>query len=358
MRKFLLAILLVLPLSGCFEIDYYLSAVTGHLQILSKRQSIQELLQEKSTPAELQLRLNQIREIRDFASQQLDLPNNGSYRSYVKLDRPYAVWNVVATPEFSLTPKQWCFPIAGCVSYRGYFKLDQAKKFAQGLANEHYDTAILGAPAYSTLKWFDDPVLSTFSNWPLPSIANLIFHELAHQLLYVQNDSTFNESFANSVGQIGVERWLESRNDPKMTELYQQQQIRQRQFQKLQETTRGELLELYASSLPPAEMRSAKQAIFDRMKERYARLKDSWQGYSGYDGWFSLVNNARFASSNTYNRWVPAFKLVFAQEKNDLPNFYRRCRIIAELPSEQRNQLLATLTAKAEKNGEMAASRK
>jgi len=276
--QFFFCVILTLSLSGCFELDYYLSSVTGHLQIISRRQSISDLLQQKTTPTDLQQRLEEITEIRDYASRKLFLPENGSYRSYVKLDRPYVVWNVVATPEFSLTPLQWCFPIAGCVTYRGYFDLDQAKEFARSLDSDHFDTAVIGSPAYSTLQWFDDPVLSTFSDWPLPSIAKLIFHELAHQKLYVQDDSVFNESFATTVGQIGIDLWLQERGDPEMTLHYRQQQKRQQQFNERLLTTRQELEKLYDSKQPEVEMHAAKLAIFDNLRQSYVQLRESWQG--------------------------------------------------------------------------------
>jgi len=335
-----LLLLLLVLLSGCWDLAYYLNSATGHLQIISKRQSIQELLQQKTTSVDLQQRLQQISAIRDFASQRLFLPDNGSYRSYVKLDRPYVVWNVVATPEFSLTPLQWCFPIAGCVTYRGYFDQDDAREFARSLDSQHFDTAIVGAPAYSTLRWFDDPVLSTFSNWPLTSVAKLIFHELAHQQLYIPGDSVFNESFATAVEQIGIELWLQDNSNPKMTQSYRTQQQRQQQFNDLLIITRGELQKLFASTVPEDQMRTAKLAIFDNLRQSYQQLRESWQGFSGYDAWFNQVNNARFASIDTYHRWVPAFKVIFAQEKNQLPDFFRRCKTIAALPEQQRQLLL------------------
>lgn len=343
----LFLLLLLLGLSSCIELEYYLSSATGHLQIISKRQSIKELLQQDSTSADLKERLEKIDEIRNFASQKLDLPENDSYRSYVELNRPYVLWNVVATPEFSLTPLQWCFPIAGCVSYRGYFNQDKAKKFARSLDEKHYDTAIIGVPAYSTLNWFDDPILSTFSKWPTPSIAQLIFHELAHQKLYVPDDSVFNESFATSVAGIGMQRWLETQDNPKLTASYQRQRRYQQEFQRLLLTTRGKLEQLYSSSLDQAEMRSRKQAVFAELRAAYSRLRDSWQGYHGYDAWFSQVNNARFASINTYHRWVPAFELAFEQEHEDLPAFFRRCQAIAELPEAERHELLDRLSERA-----------
>lgn len=345
MRRLIVSGILLLSLCACVEFDYYLHSATGHLQVMSKRQSISELLKQKSTPQQLQQQLGQIAEIRDYASQALLLPENDSYRSYVKLDRPYVVWNVVATPEFSLDPLQWCFPVAGCVNYRGYFEQDKAKQFAHSLDEQVYDTTIVGVPAYSTLNWFDDPVLSTFSNWPTLSIAKLIFHELAHQKLYVPDDTVFNESYASAVEQLGIEQWLKQTDDPQMKQSYREQEQRQRQFHLLLLATRVKLERLYASQLPNKQKRQQKQEIFASMRQRYQQLRNSWNGYSGYDPWFSQLNNARFASVNSYHRWVPAFKLAMKQEKYDLQGFYRRCRSIANLPEQRRHQLLDRLTA-------------
>ncbi len=348
--KKIFAGIIILLLPACIQLDYYLSSATGHLQVIRKRQSISDLLQQSTTSADLQRQLTQIAQIRDFASQQLGLPENGSYRSYVELDRPYVVWNVVATPEFSLDPLQWCFPIVGCVSYRGYFDQADAENFAASLDQDHYDTAINGVPAYSTLNWFDDPVLSTFSHWPAPSVAKLIFHELAHQKLYLPDDSTFNESFASAVEKIGIELWLEQQNDPEMSRRFAQQAERQEQFQRLLRQTRNELELLYRQPLPEEQLRTGKLAIFASMRQSYRQLRESWGGYSGYDAWFAQLNNARFAALHTYHRWVPAFQLAMQQENYDFERFYRRCQVIAEQPQQQRQMLLDRLTAEYQRS--------
>ena len=345
MWKLPVLIACLFSLTACSEMDYYLHSVTGHLEVLSKRQTISSLLHNKSTPDELQQQLNQISKVRDFASQRLQLPDNGSYRSYVDLDRPYVIWNVVATPEFSLEPLQWNFPVVGNVSYRGYFDRKKADQFAQSLSEKDFDVIITGVPAYSTLNWFDDPVLSTFSDWPLPAVAKLIFHELAHQKLYIPDDTSFNESFATSVEQIGIEIWLQQTNDPNMQRRYQRQIKRQRQFNNLLRTTRLALETLYARDIPRQQMISEKQQVFADMQQDYQQLRDDWQGYSGYDGWFSQLNNARFAASDNYHRWVPAFLLAMEQEGHDLKHFYRRCETIAKLPEQQRHQLLDRMAA-------------
>lgn len=345
MRKLILAGILLLNLCACTELDYYLHFATGHLQIISKRRPISELLKPKNAPQQLQTQLAQIAQIRDFASQSLQLPENDSYRSYVKLDRPYVVWTVVATPELSLEPLQWCFPVVGCVSYRGYFEQDKAKQFARSLDQTANDTIITGVPAYSTLNWFDDPVLSTFSDWPTVSIAKLIFHELAHQKLYIPDDTVFNESFATAVEQVGIERWLNEINDPAQEQSYYRQQSRQNQFHELLLLTRNKLEQLYNSPLPDERKRRQKQNIFADMRKSYQQLRKDWQDYPGYDSWFSQLNNARFASIDNYHRWVPALLLVLEQEEKDLTRFYWRCQTIANLPLQQRHQLLDRLTA-------------
>lgn len=337
--------ILLLNLTACVEFDYYLHSITGHLQVVRKQQTISSLLTETTTPAALQEQLKQIVEIRDFASQQLLLPKNGSYHNYADLDRPYVVWNVVATPEFSLQPLQWNFPFVGMVSYRGYFDLNKAKKFAGSLDEDHFDSIIVGVPAYSTLSWFDDPVLSTFSDWPTPAIAELIFHELAHQKLYIPDDTSFNESFATSVALIGIDLWLQNKNDPELSRNYQIQTKRQQQFNDLLRSTRAELQTLYRSAIPPQQMRNEKQLAFANLQENYQQLRNSWQGDDRYDGWFSQLNNARFASTDSYQRWVPAFQQAMKQEGNDLERFYRRCQAIANLPETTRHALLDKLAA-------------
>ncbi len=345
MWKILIYTTLLLTLTGCADFAYYLHSTTGHLQVLSKRQAISDLLQNPATPTELRNRLQQITDIRSFASNRLLLPKNGSYSSYVELNQPYVVWNVVATPEFSLQPQQWCFPVVGCVSYRGYFDQASAENYAASLDGENFDTAVVGVPAYSTLSWFDDPILSTFSNWPTPAIAKLIFHELAHQKLYLPGDSTFNESFATAVERIGIEIWLKKQNNPQLTNQYRQQRQHQQQFHALLQTTRNMLEKLYKSDISTNNMLQRKQLIFDNMYQDYQLLRNSWGGYSGYDNWFKTVNNARFASINTYHRWVPAFLQTMQQEDDSLNAFYQRCQTIAKLPKTQRHQLLNQLVS-------------
>lgn len=332
-------------LSACTDFDYYLHTANGHLVVMAQRKSITDLLQDEATSAELRGKLKEIAWIRHFASDRLALPENGSYQSYVELDRPYVVWNVVAAPELSLEPLVWCFPFAGCISYRGYFDLEKAQEFAHFLEGEGYETTVSGVPAYSTLNWFDDPALSTFSGWPTSAMARLIFHELAHQKLYVPDDSAFNESFATTVADAGVELWLERFGNTQDKQEYHERLKREEEFLALIAQTRNELERVYDSQMTEAEKRQRKADAFADLRQRYADLKTVWDGYAGYDPWFKTLNNARFASVNTYHRWVPAFKLALQQEKDDFPAFYRRCEAIADLPPETRSQLLDRLVS-------------
>src|SRR5689334_13751147 len=254
-------------LAACatFEtVDYYWQGAAGQFELLANSQPIPDVIGRSD--AALAARLERIREIREFASRELGLPNNGSYTRYTDLGRPYVTWNVFATPELSLKPRQWCFPIAGCVNYRGYFKEAQAEGESKRLRAAGDDVYVGGVPAYSTLGWFDDPVLSSFVSWPETEIARLIFHELAHQLLYVKNDSTFNESFATAVEEAGLARWLASRHDTQLEKLAARADKMRSVFRDLVRTTRAKLGQLYASDASDDDKRRAKSEILAAMK--------------------------------------------------------------------------------------------
>jgi len=330
-------------ISSCSELGYYLQAAGGHMQVIAHREPIADLLTQADTPPELKEKLTTIRNIRRFASDDLGLPENGSYQSYVALDRPYVVWNVVATPEFSLTPRTWCFPIAGCVSYRGYFNRQDAEEFAAGLRQEGYDTIVSGVPAYSTLSWFDDPALSTFSSWPTSSVARLIFHELAHQKLYLPDSSAFNESFATAVELTGTERWLSRFGSDADRQQHQLRLEREQQFHALTAVTRQQLEGLYRSKQGSTQKKQNKERIFTALKEDYQQLKEQWGGYSGYDRWFDTINNAKFAAINTYHRWVPAFRQILKDADDDLLIFYRHCAELSRQSDAERTRLLEQL---------------
>ncbi len=342
-----LCLLLSIALGGCAQLGYYAQAVHGQMSLLSSAHPIDQVLADSDTTDKLRARLIEVQEIRRFAVTDLGLPDNASYKSYADLKRPYVLWNIVATPELSLVPKQWCFPIAGCVDYRGYYNKDDAIAFGAGLRGEGYDVQIGGVPAYSTLGWFSDPVLSTFINYSDAEVARMIFHELAHQVVYAPGDSQFNESFATSIEEVGVDRWLTKFGDEKMRTAYAAQERRESDFLVLLLKYREKLEANYARAVPDEDKRQQKAAIFQALKDEYQTLKLSWGGYAGYDHWFAEpLSNAHLASIATYHDFVPAFKVLLEQEKS-FPQFYEAVRALSLLDKDERHRRLALLAPSA-----------
>ncbi len=334
-----------LILSGCETFGYYAQSVDGHLRIMNAREPIAELIEDEETPEALRHRLELVQEIRDFASSQLGLPDNGSDRSYVDIDRSYVVWSVVATPELSLEPKIWCFPFAGCVSYRGYFSRGDAKAFGSRLEEEGYDVYVGGVVAYSTLGWFDDPVPSNVLNWPEFRLAGLIFHELAHQVVYVQDDSAFNEAFAVTVQQEGVRRWLAAQGAREMLETYRHSAHEQKAFLALVFDFREQLQALYASSLEDEEKRQGKTRIFEQMRSDYQGLRAQSELEGRYDQWFGAgLNNARIASVVTYYDLLPGFRAILDRNGGNLKAFFAEVETLADQPKPMRRKVLARIS--------------
>lgn len=323
----------LLPLTGC----YLMQAATGQMAIASKREPIADVLADSATPPQLRSRLEYVAAARDFASRELGLPDNESYRSYADLGRPYVVWNVFAAPEFSVEPRHWCFPIAGCVVYRGYFKEDAAQRYARKLRRRGDDVAVGGVSAYSTLGHFKDPVLSTMLGWSDAQLAGTLFHELAHQVVYVPGDSEFNESFATVVEEAGLERWLAARQRGQELVAWREQRERQGEFIALLLAARDKLRALYESALPTEEKRSRKQYQFGELKLDYVRLKQQWHGYSGYDRWFErTLTNAHLVSAATYYGCVPGLQRVLSEAGGDLPRFYEEAKRLARMDKAAR----------------------
>ena len=321
MRRLLASVIAVLALSGCETLAYYAQAVSGQFGLLSRAQPVERLIAEPSTPPALRQRLALAREIRDYAAKELSLPDNESYRSYADLDRPYAVWNVVAAPEFSLEPLKSCFPVAGCVSYRGFFSREAADRYAEGLKAEGNDVFVYGVAAYSTLGRFDDPLLSTFIRYPDTELARLLFHELSHQVAYVQDDSTFNESFAVTVEREGVKRWLEQSGRGGQLAAFLEVQRRNETLMAILDESRRRLRALYTTPLAPEVARERKR---QEMQALAARLKD-YPRFAGF-----ATNNALLASFATYTQLVPAFQKLLAEEGGNLPRFYERVKQLAK----------------------------
>jgi predicted aminopeptidase len=350
MNKSSLIIVLGLLLSGCTSVGYYAQAVSGHMKVMRATRPIQELLQDPATDSGLKEKLGNTIAIREFASRELALPDNGSYRAYADLGRPFVVWNVFAAPEFSVEPEKWCMALVGCVSYRGYFDRAEAERYAGELRRAGLDTHVGGVTAYSTLGYFSDPVLNTFLRLGDTETARIVFHELAHQLLFVKGDTVFNESFAATVENEGLRRWYVRNAQPEQHLSFLAQQQRKTQFVQLVETYRGKLRALYASRQPPDEMRRAKAEIMADMKRAYADLKLAWGGDGSYDKWFEQdLNNAKIASQALYTQLAPAFETLLEQEGRDLPRFYRRVQQLSRLPKEER---LSALTGNKPGNAE------
>lgn len=342
LRRVSAAILAGALLGGCSNFDYYAQSVGGQMRIFGAQRPIEELLADSATPEHLQHKLKTVLRIRDYASQHLGLPDNDSYKYYADVKRPFVLWNVFATEEFSTKLRTWCFPVAGCVGYRGYFSQARAEEFAAELKRQGYDVFVGGVPAYSTLGWFHDPVLNTVLNRSEADLAGLIFHELAHQMVYVRDDSVFNESFATAVEMEGVRRWLGDYGSAQSIAHYERTKARQAQFAALIIDYRDRLKALYESDEPQAELRAHKATLFSELQQDYAKLKsEQWDGYNGYDRWFAReLNNAHLASVSAYNQLVAGFQEVLRGEANDLPRFYRAVKNIAKLPKSERNARL------------------
>ena len=332
--RLLAALLGCALLVGC----YVLQAARGQWDVMARREPIATVVADPSTPPALKSRLESVVAIREFSVSALALPDNDSYRSYADVERQFVVWNVFAAEEFSVEPRRWCFPVSGCVPYRGYFNEDKARGFATKLAGRGYDVYVGGVPAYSTLGHFDDPVLSTMMNWSDVQLAAIIFHELAHQVLYVQGDSSFNEGFASVVEDEGMRRWLEHAGRPQDLETFRRQRADYVQVARLFEATRARLRALYQRELAPADMRAAKQAEFAELRGAYeARNRPPTSGRSGFDAWFeSGLNNAHLVSVATYQDCVPGLRQLLAQSSHDLPTFYARARELAEREGDSR----------------------
>lgn len=336
--------LTLLLLGGCASLPYYTQALAGQIELSRKARPVQDVITAPDTPPATIQRLKWATLMRDFASRELYLPDNASYRNYADLQRPYVVWNVVATPEFAFTPKTECFPIAGCLSYQGFFDQPMAQQHAQQLQQQGYDVWLYGVSAYSTLGWIDDPLLNTFTRYSDINMARLIFHELAHQVVYVQDDSAFNEAFATAVELEGTKRWIDAYGTPAQRQQLQQSEQGRELFRGLLANTRQQLETLYAQPLPVEEKRRQKAQQLEALASSYRQLQQESPHTKGYDHWFQpLPNNAHFASLATYHRLVPAFQALLQQAGNEWPRFYQQVKQLAQQPRAEREQQLQAL---------------
>lgn len=345
---FVLAAALLSSCAGTTSgVGYYWQSVTGHLKLMQAAKPVGDWLADAQTPEALRERLQLAQRIRAFASSELMLPDNASYRRYADLHRRAAVYNVVAAPSLSLTLHNWCFPVVGCVGYRGYFDEADAQAFARGLSGD-LEVAVYPVPAYSTLGWTNwiggDPLLNTFIGYPEGELARLLFHELAHQVVFEAGDTAFNESFATAVERLGGARWL-AQSTATAREQYENFHARRKTFRELTRATRAILQAIYDdASQDDTVKRSAKDAAMSAFRHQYASLRERWDGYPGYDAWVRQANNASFGAQAAYDDWVPAFETLFEREDRDFELFYDAVRDLANRPPDDRLQALRDLT--------------
>jgi predicted aminopeptidase len=339
--SFIVAICIAFWLYGCTNLPYYAQAVDGQMEILSKVQPISAIVADPNTDRTLKNTLARVILLRKFASRTLKLPDNGSYMNYADLKRPYVVWNVYATPEFSIKLKEWCFVGAGCVEYRGFFSKEKADHFAEELRNKGYDVHVGGIRAYSTLGWFDDPVLNTFIGFSEIQLARLIFHELAHQIVYVQDDTEFNESFATMVELEGTRRWLASNGTSEQQDTFDAGQRRELIFTELVLKYRERLKKLFSSVANDSEKRIYKSYILSELRREFSQLKADNKELSSYDQWFELqMNNALLSTISTYTKHIPEFRSLLTRQGGDMELFYGAVRGIGKLTKSARHSAL------------------
>lgn len=328
-------VLIILQLEGC----YYLQAIRGHSDLMSRRRPMSDLVADDATSADLKRRLALVLEARDFAVTELLLPDNDSYRSYVDLERDFVVWNVFAAPEFALEPKTWCYPVAGCVAYRGYFNETSARNLAKVLGDRGFDVSVGGVSAYSTLGRFSDPLLNTMMRWTDTELVSTLFHELAHQKLYVKGDSTFNESFATAVAELGIVRWLEARDESDQLASVIDRRVLRRSLMELVPPARAALEVLYQQPIDAEDMRREKREILNRLSASADALIRA-NGAPGGNWLAAPLNNSRLVSLNLYEGHLEAFKLIGEECQSDLACFYSRAEGLATMSHEARNLIL------------------
>ncbi len=356
--RFFISIAIIALLSGCADLGYYWHSVNGHLKLMSQRVDIEDLLADQALAADLRERLTLVGEIRLFAVDRLALPDNASYASFVQLDKPYVLQNLFAATEFSTQLHSWCYPIVGCTSYRGYYDEARLQRYIDSLEKTGLEVYVGQVSAYSTLGWFDDPVLSSFIDWPEYRLAGLLFHELVHQRIYIDDDSEFNESLASAVQQAGTILWLQARQQSVQLAGYQLWLNYRREVMQLIASTRGELNQLYAQPIGDDQKRLQKRVIFARAVKTHAAIAQARGIADGYSDWFaSEMNNAKMGSVSVYNARLPAFLKMIEFYQGDFAAFFVYVEQLGELPRMARDLCLDAWEMSAEGNQHCAESR-
>ncbi|MGH1537799.1 MAG: aminopeptidase [Gammaproteobacteria bacterium] len=341
MSRVSVAVLLLVCVSGCSTIGYYHQSISGHFNLISKRERISDIVNDSTRDAKLIEQLRLTEELRSFASSELKLPENDSYRSYVQLDQPYVTWNVFAAPAVSTALHQWCFLVIGCVPYRGYFQEDEAYRYAEQLSTQGLDVYVAGVPAYSTLGWFDDPLLSSMLDRGETIAAAYIFHELAHQQFYLKGDGAFNEAFATAVEEIGVLQWLGQQKRDQDVQRYNDWLQQKTIFSEFVKNSRDEFSILYQQEHDLEKMQVEKEILIAEMRRKFAKLSDGNKHIARYSKWMSgPLNNAQLGAISLYRELVPAFRRMFELCGSDFEKFYRSVENISKLPESQREAKL------------------
>jgi predicted aminopeptidase len=347
----LISIPLLLLVCGCADLGYYWHNTRGHLALMNQRIDIEDMLVDDEIDAQLRQRLQLVQEIRQFSIERLGLPENGSYASYVQLDRPWVVQNLFAAAEFSTQLQQWCYPFIGCASYRGYYDDARLQAYIEELESQDLEIYVGKVAAYSTLGWFDDPVLSSFIDWPEHRLAGLLFHELTHQRIYIDDDTSFNESLASAVQQVGTRLWLESRSETQALQKMSRWLAYREQVIALIVTTRAELTELYASDLDETEKRQRKARRFDVARAAHDDIAAKHGIPDGYRSWFAgEINNAKIGSVAEYNSHLEAFVRMLDAHGHAFPAFFRYVETLAEFDRDARGRCLEAWQKSAQTN--------
>lgn len=354
----LISIPLLLLLCGCADIGYYWHSARGHLAVMNQRVDIEDMLADDETEAELRERLTLVQEIRRFSVSRLALPENDSYLSYVELDRPYLIQNLFAAPEFSTRLQRWCYPVIGCASYRGYYDEERLLAYVDELEASGQEVHIGKVSAYSTLGWFDDPVLSSFINWPDHRLAGLLFHELTHQQIYIDDDTTFNESLASAVQMVGTELWLQSRNQQQALEKLSRWFEYRGEVVNLIESTRARLDEVYQGDGSDAVKRENKTAVFNDARRAHQSIASKHGVTGGFSNWFAgELNNAKIGSIAAYNSQMPAFVNMIRAHRLDFAAFYEYVAAVGALDKTQRDRCIEAWRRQDENKQDCPATR-
>ncbi|MBW7471360.1 aminopeptidase [Marinobacter sp. M216] len=341
-----LLLLLVTGVTGCTTIGYYSQAVSGHLSLMMNGDSVDGLIARGTTPDDLKQKLTTSQQARRFARDALSLPVGDAFTDYVALDRPWVVVNLVAVPEFSLEPHRWCYPVLGCQAYRGYFELDDAVAEQADFRETGYDTFIGGVTAYSTLGWFDDPLHSGFTRMSDDRMVALMFHELAHRVVYIGDDTAFNESFATAVELEGLKLWSDRQGNPDSFQRAFERLQQRNQTLALVETTTTRLESLYQQRdrLPVETLREQKAELLAQLLQDYLELSSQWTQPGPFGENPTSLNNANLALFRQYNQHVPGFRQLLRDQNHDFEAFYRAVEALSKRPETERSRRLSALS--------------